>query len=271
MSNLEKFLASAKSVSLSDTERIDMRDEIFSASVAKSKVGIELSRCEKRSFKKELKRFMKMNPIEMIEQPFIGLFHLKFAATFVIAAIVITSAGGGVAYAAEDTLPGDLLYPVKVNVTEPCRERMHFNKDTRARWAEKRLKRRLSEAEALLNRGEVTDERMEWIQKRIAMHQTHLEKRMKSLPAGIPGEIRNCLEQRMQEHVDFLEKIEKGEIPMPMRDKVRGHAKKQRMHMQMMRQKPQMQHPRLKGRMKGRGMKKGGPFKEMIEKAHENE
>ncbi|MDP7247530.1 MAG: hypothetical protein QF741_02810 [Candidatus Peribacteraceae bacterium] len=252
MNELEKFLASAKAVSLSDTERCAMRDEIFAGTVAKSVTGIELSKCEKRSFKKELKRFIKLNPIVSFDNLFGGLMHLKFAATAVIAAIIITSTGGGVAYAAEDTLPGDILYSFKVNVTEPLREHMHFNKDTRARWAEKRFKRRLSEAEALLNRGDVSDERMEWIQKRIAMHQVHLEKRMQSLPAGIPGEIRNHLEERMQEHMDFLTAIEKGEIPMPKLERVRGHAKKQRMHMQMMRQRPQMQHPKLKGKIKGR-------------------
>lgn len=57
--------------------------------------------------------------------------------------------GSGVSYAAESSLPGDALYPVKIGVNEPVREVLAVTPRAKAVWAARRVERRLEEAEAL--------------------------------------------------------------------------------------------------------------------------
>lgn len=57
--------------------------------------------------------------------------------------------GGGTAYASEASLPGDFLYPVKVDVAEPVVGALTFGASAQANWHEQLVERRLQESETL--------------------------------------------------------------------------------------------------------------------------
>lgn len=68
----------------------------------------------------------------------------------------------GVAFAAEGSIPGDWLYPLKVDVFERVRGRFIFTPEERAQWEATRAMRRLEEAEWLAAHQDLTDET--WLQ-----------------------------------------------------------------------------------------------------------
>lgn len=74
-----------------------------------------------------------------------------------MACLVIFSAGG-VTYAAEQSLPGQSLHPVKTHVTEEILDIFYVTEASQKAWDERRVQRRLEEAEALKELEQWTDE-----------------------------------------------------------------------------------------------------------------
>lgn len=79
--------------------------------------------------------------------------------SYVAAALLLLFlAGGGISYAAEGSLPGDILYPVKIHVNEQMRTNLIFSPKAKAGWEAERAGRRLAEAEELAAAGRLTAE-----------------------------------------------------------------------------------------------------------------
>jgi hypothetical protein len=62
---------------------------------------------------------------------------------------------GGTSFAAQNSIPGDLLYPIKTNVNENVRAALAIGADSEARLQADILKERLEEAQTLAARGEL--------------------------------------------------------------------------------------------------------------------
>jgi hypothetical protein len=73
-----------------------------------------------------------------------------------LAVLIVVFAGAGTAAAAEGSLPGDLLYPVKVSVNETVEIALATTPVARAEVSQKLAERRVEEAEVLAVRGELT-------------------------------------------------------------------------------------------------------------------
>jgi hypothetical protein len=86
-------------------------------------------------------------------------FHLKFwlkpAGVGIFVAIFLT---GGMASAAEKSLPGDILYNVKVGLTEPILGVLVSDGEKELDWRLAQAKRRLDEAVTLASLGRLTPE-----------------------------------------------------------------------------------------------------------------
>lgn len=63
--------------------------------------------------------------------------------------IVTIAIGGGMSVAADSSLPGDALYPVKIGVNESIASFLAVSHEAEARWAVRRAERRMEEAELL--------------------------------------------------------------------------------------------------------------------------
>lgn len=84
-----------------------------------------------------------------------SLSATRFAgASFAVFALVIL--GASTSYAAEHSLPGDLLYAVKINIDEPLAGALAVSDSARAAWQVELADRRLAEAEALAAQGKLT-------------------------------------------------------------------------------------------------------------------
>jgi hypothetical protein len=89
--------------------------------------SISLSERDKDISREALKAFIATHPASRpIASPF--MFAMRYSMAFVLLLVI---AGGGVSYAAEGSIPGNLLYSVKIKVNEPAR--VAFTRDPQAR------------------------------------------------------------------------------------------------------------------------------------------
>jgi hypothetical protein len=72
--------------------------------------------------------------------------------------------GSATAYAAEGTFPGDILYPIKINVNEKIVGALALSDTAKAKWATTVTERRIEEAETLTANGKLTEEAKHQIQ-----------------------------------------------------------------------------------------------------------
>jgi hypothetical protein len=86
-----------------------------------------------------------------------SLFSLKFAymPLVILLAIMI---GGGTTLAAQSSVPGDILYSVKIGVNENIREALTISADSEAKLQANLLEERLEEAQKLQAKGQFTAE-----------------------------------------------------------------------------------------------------------------
>jgi hypothetical protein len=117
--------------------------------------GDTLSEAERARMRAVLTEYAAFKPVRAPVRhvsPFHALrMHPVFAGAFALL-LLITSTGGA-AYAAEGSLPGDILYSVKVDVTEPVVTALTPAGSAQVAWHLTIAKRRLAEAHALATAG----------------------------------------------------------------------------------------------------------------------
>lgn len=74
--------------------------------------------------------------------------HFLKAPAFAL--ILVFILGGGTAFASSKSIPGDILYPVKVSLVEPVQEILAVSSESKARFNVERVDIRLKEAERIV-------------------------------------------------------------------------------------------------------------------------
>ncbi len=145
---LTEFLAKAKAFTLTPAERENGRAALRAAQV---KTALALQPDEKEAFRQELLRSMRAGSPPRVQEPHapwwsaVSLFLLRMPAMAALGLVLLGASGFGLAYAAEDALPGDVLYPIKLHVTEPIIGTFQRTPEQQAAWAVEQVRRRLAE------------------------------------------------------------------------------------------------------------------------------
>ncbi|MBI4433994.1 hypothetical protein HY632_04415 [Candidatus Uhrbacteria bacterium] len=105
-----------------------------------------------------------------------------------VAGLCVLLAGGGVAAAAERTLPGEFLYPVKIHVNEEVRAAFTIRPRARAQWDARRAERRLEEMETLLAAGRLDGGTRDVLADRFVRHARSATDAMRTIVAGDPSD-----------------------------------------------------------------------------------
>lgn len=130
-----------------------------------------------------------------------------------IAGIIIAALlGGGVSFAAEGALPGDLLYPVKTSINEEVRSTLAISAESKAELHAKFAERRLEEAERLASSGRLSIETGAQIAANFKSHAQESESQSEKAEAKGGAEaavgIHSNFESALLAHEKVLAKIE---------------------------------------------------------------
>lgn len=97
--------------------------------------------------------------------------------------IIAVVAAGGVGVAAENSLPGDALHTIKVNVNEELRGALTFSAEGKANWEARRAERRLEEFEELSAKGRITADAAAQIKQNFEEHADRVQSRVETFEA----------------------------------------------------------------------------------------
>ena len=120
--------------------------------------ALRLTYHEKETMRTHLIAFMQREPLsdpvasEQKKQLWEHTWHMRslmLLKTVPAACVVFLCIGGSIAFAAQASLPGDVLYPIKVNVTEPLQGATKLSLKAQAQWNTTLVQRRLEEVELL--------------------------------------------------------------------------------------------------------------------------
>lgn len=189
----------------------------------KSLRTVVLDDAQKTACRETIVAFMKTHPVRISEGArlknqnrgniFTFLTQKHMYATLAI--ILTLLAGSGTAFAAENTLPGDTLYGVKIHVNEPVREALAISENAKNEWATVVTERRLDEATKLSVEGKLTAEAENALKIRIVEQTDKIQKHIASLKAS--GEVETAsnmsaqLESILNIHQEILNALDEDE------------------------------------------------------------
>jgi hypothetical protein len=91
-----------------------------------------------------------------VPSPFVAFFtHMRAVQVIASLLVVLIASSGSLAYASEGTLPGDTLYPIKINVTERVESGLARTPERKLAVAQTHIKRRLAEVKTLKKEGKL--------------------------------------------------------------------------------------------------------------------
>lgn len=108
--------------------------------------------------------------------PYFSLLSFVSARAFVPALALLLVVGSATAYAAEGSLPGDILYPVKVGISEPVRGALAVSDESKAAVHAEFAERRLIEAETLAAKGVLTVEAKQQLEESFERHADEVDR-----------------------------------------------------------------------------------------------
>lgn len=114
---------------------------------------------------------------------------------------------GGTGLSAEKAVPGDLLYPVKVEVNEPLVGTLTFTSEAKARYAARQIERRLEEVVQLLADNGVPAEWQSEVEHRLTLHTASLNRRMNELEDQDRVNFINDITTRLESQVETHQRV----------------------------------------------------------------
>lgn len=101
---------------------------------------------------------------------FISIFSNRHLVYSLSAFCLVLILSGGTVFASQGSLPGNILYPIKVSVLEPARGALIFSPLAKVEYESSLAERRLIEAETLASTGELDEPKEEEISALLENH-----------------------------------------------------------------------------------------------------
>jgi hypothetical protein len=165
----------------------------FSEQLQKKANMIRLSTAERDVLRDRLSAYMEYHPLpeavtatarkRIFNDSFIEVaFPMRYMRGFVALGVVMLLVA--VPSLAERAVPGDILYPIKVQVNEEVRSQLANDGYEKIAWETKRLERRISEARLLAKEGKLTSEIEADVIAAVQSHQEATEQEIDTLRAN---------------------------------------------------------------------------------------
>lgn len=173
---------------------------------------------EREVLRSRLVSFMRLHPVrnsgserqlhqQSILQTLIVFLRkpMPLVAVYLVIALAL---GGGVSLAAEQSVPGEVLYPVKVSVNEEVRGTLTLSSKGKAEWETRKLERRLEEAQELNASGKLNPEVRAALAEKIEVHVEHAETNAREAEGDaesqFAADINARVEAAFQTHIEVL-------------------------------------------------------------------
>ena len=188
---------------------------------------LRLTREEKDSLRNEIFSYMEENPARAENASMRGfgasnrnspwkffgiLYKPAFAGAVMICILVF---GVSFSYAAENALPGDVLYPVKIYINENIRTAISVTPQAKAGWEIRQAERRLEEAEKLASEGRLSVQASAEIAASFQSHAEQIHKNIEQFKSkgqiNDAAEISSNLEASLSAHKKILSELKKEE------------------------------------------------------------
>lgn len=170
---------------------------------------------EKKVMRRALMRVMQDAPLQEknVRQPqvspiniFIFLLRNPLSVALTLALVI----GSSVSFAAEGSLPGDLLYPVKILLNEEVRGTLTITSEAKAEWETERAERRLAEAVSLSAVGKLDEEKEQKLAEQLEKHVQKVADRVMELEERNPelaDEVTSRFETSLEAHAEILMRL----------------------------------------------------------------
>lgn len=177
---------------------------------------------EREAMREHLQRFMEQSREDrpVYEEESVGAFEWlasllrgAFPRMAVIAGAFVL-VGSGAAYAAEQSIPGGIFYPLKISVVEPLRGRLAQTDEQKAEWEAQLAVRRLEEGEKLREQNELESSKAD-VRERFTVHLSSASRHIEAVSRNDSARARrisNDLAQRLRAHEAVLGVIEVSEL-----------------------------------------------------------
>ncbi|MEQ1849778.1 MAG: hypothetical protein ABL890_04270 [Candidatus Peribacteraceae bacterium] len=218
MTRFQRFLQAIHKICLTPGEKVAYHP--ISGVINEADVRLNLSMDEKQFFASASEiRLLPHEKVAIREALFRQAaapwwqMRLMRMSSMVSALLIVSILSGGVTFAAENTVPGDILYPVKIHVNERLMHTMARTEDDKAMVETKRAARRIAEAETLVKRHTFSEEKQDMLASAVDSHMRVVRTRMDTLSReNRPASLRT-----LSAHVDATLKEKSRELKK-MRD-----------------------------------------------------
>lgn len=165
----------------------------FSEQLHTKAMGVTLKAAERRLLRERVVAYMEYHPrpqgvtvkkAPAMHMPFNEPFKVVSLGSFSIlrwSAVAVVMVALGTSYVAENTIPGDTLYAVKVRFNEEVRSTLAFSSYEKVTWETERLNRRIAEARLLASEGKLTTEVEEAVVKAVQEHSENARREIAEL------------------------------------------------------------------------------------------
>jgi hypothetical protein len=149
------------------------------------------------------------------------VFRSRTQFAYVVLVLLVLTSGGGLVLASRNSLPGDLLYPLKVNVSEPLQGVATFGLASKINWEAEKVQNRLEEVETLAVKGKLNNKTMAVAENQLNIQTqsffnavANANKATSSAETvGITSNATVDLESKISAHDKILEKLQNHSNP----------------------------------------------------------
>lgn len=175
--------------------------------IIKDAQKIRLTSEESFAIKKQILSHIEKNPIKtskFTSEVFFGFLNLRSVYLVPLAVIIFVS--GGVGYMASNSLPGSMLYPVKINVNENIESLVAVTPESQAEVDLRQVGVRLNEADTLAINGDLTDIKSQVIVTNLTKNVNSLNKNIDKVEKKGESEtaqkVAKNFETKIEEHLN---------------------------------------------------------------------
>lgn len=147
-----------------------------------------MTEIEKAVLRSKIEEFIAFNPIRSNvpipkDPKYFSIFTFRTIVKGMSLALslLLIVGGGGISYASYDSLPGDALYSVKINVTENIEERLAFGTEAKVQIQTEKVERRLNEAQTLAQKKDLSPEKKQIVKENLEKNVEKVTKTIEDL------------------------------------------------------------------------------------------